>query len=123
MRPWDNYFWWVEFNLRGNKKMRLPEEPWTKSGLSDWIVEGSVPSPNTLRIRGVDNDATVWLLPEIINFNSNIVVDLANSKNDFKGGVQPSRRTLLEDVRTRGDRQHPYWAKVVRRNNRWAVEE
>ena len=26
--------------------------------------------------------------------------------------IQPSASTLLEDVRTRGDRQHPFWAKV-----------
>jgi len=26
--------------------------------------------------------------------------------------IQPSVPTLLEDVRTRGDRQHPFWAKV-----------
>jgi hypothetical protein len=26
--------------------------------------------------------------------------------------VVPNIETLLEDVRTRGDRQHPFWAKV-----------
>ncbi len=26
--------------------------------------------------------------------------------------IQPSASTLLEDVRTRGDRQHAFWAKV-----------
>ena len=26
--------------------------------------------------------------------------------------IQPSLDVILEDVRTRGDRQHPFWAKV-----------
>jgi hypothetical protein len=26
--------------------------------------------------------------------------------------VQPDLKVLLEDVRTRGDRLHPFWAKV-----------
>jgi hypothetical protein len=30
----------------------------------------------------------------------------------FKGRVVPDERVLLEDLRRRGDRQHPFWAVV-----------
>ena len=29
-----------------------------------------------------------------------------------QGPIRPDLATLLEDVRTRGDRQHPFWARV-----------
>ena len=28
--------------------------------------------------------------------------------------IKPSVETMLEDLRVRGDRQHPFWAKVER---------
>jgi hypothetical protein len=32
-----------------------------------------------------------------------------NAKDPF---ITPDLQTILEDVRTRGDRQHPFWAKL-----------
>jgi hypothetical protein len=52
---------------------------------------------------------TVWLSPELVTFNDTLRVTI-NNRRQTK--VQPSVQTLLEDVRTRGDRQHPFWAKV-----------
>lgn len=37
---------------------------------------------------------------------------LLNNRPLNKGGVRPDLKVLLEDVRTRGDRLHPFWAKV-----------
>jgi hypothetical protein len=52
---------------------------------------------------------TVWLSPDLVAFNNSLKVDI---NGDNKRKVQPQIETLLEDVRTRGDRQHPFWAKV-----------
>ncbi len=52
---------------------------------------------------------TVWLSPDIVTFNNTLKVAI-NGKP--QKNVQPKIETLLEDVRTRGDRQHPFWAKV-----------
>jgi len=49
----------------------------------------------------------VWLSPDTVVFNNTLKV-VINGEN--KRNVQPKIDTLLEDVRTRGDRQHPYWA-------------
>jgi hypothetical protein len=42
----------------------------------------------------------------MVDFNRRIQI---NGKGVM---VTPSLETMLEDVRTRGDRQHPFWAKV-----------
>ena len=56
---------------------------------------------------------TVWRSPQMLDFEqrANIVVNTqrVNARDRFPG---PELETLLEDVRTRGDRQHPFWAKI-----------
>jgi hypothetical protein len=49
---------------------------------------------------------TVWLAPEMVDFSRRVQL------NGKAVTVTPSLETMLEDVRTRGDRQHPFWAKV-----------
>ncbi len=123
MRPWDNYFWWFEMDLAGLPQMLLPEEDWRSADRRDREITGQVKDsrPNLFYLRGAAGDATLWLLPELVDFSRDVEIDGQSGK--FKGEVVPSRKTLLEDVRTRGDRQHPYWAKIVRSNKRWNVEE
>ena len=41
----------------------------------------------------------------------NIVVN-GRRMNGRDPAIRPSLDTILEDVRTRGDRQHPFWAKI-----------
>jgi tetratricopeptide (TPR) repeat protein len=124
LRPWDNYFWWLEVDLSNNPKMILPEQDWNKvRNRSNWDITGEVKDlrPNYFYIRGARENATLWLSPGLVDFSRDVEID--GQSGEFRGGVQPSRQTLLEDVRTRADRQHPYWARVVRRNNIWEVEE
>ena len=48
-----------------------------------------------------------------VDFSRRINVSVnARRLTSRAGSVQPDPRVLLEDVRTRGDRQHPFWAKV-----------
>ena len=54
----------------------------------------------------------VWLWPEIVVFKNTLKV-VINKETYTSRNIQPKVETLLEDVRTRGDRQHPFWAKVV----------
>jgi hypothetical protein len=39
-------------------------------------------------------------------------IEVTVNRRREKITVQPSIATMLEDVRTRGDRQHPFWAKA-----------
>ena len=55
--------------------------------------------------------ARIFLSPDVVDFDQRIEVSLNGKKLTPTGGmVLPSLRLLLEDVRTRADRQHPFWA-------------
>ncbi len=125
LRPWDNRFWWLEVDLTNNNKMILPEYDWNSfKNRSRWDIEGEIKEirPNYYYIRGARDNATIWLSPGIVDFSKNVQIGGENA-GKFNDGVRPSRKTLLEDVRTRADRQHPYWAKIVRSRKVWSVEE
>jgi hypothetical protein len=53
----------------------------------------------------------VWLSPELVDFERPITVTLDGRKLT-REGVDPDIDVLLEDLRLRGDRQHPFWAVV-----------
>ena len=42
----------------------------------------------------------------MVNFDDPLIIN-GRTRTDIK----PSASVLLEDVRTRADRQHPFWAK------------
>ena len=52
----------------------------------------------------------VWLSPETVDFSKKLTLRIKDKVK--KIDAQPNLSVLLEDVRTRADRQHPYWAKV-----------
>jgi hypothetical protein len=62
-------------------------------------------------------DATLWLSPEFIDYDKE--VRIKGRGKDFKGFVQPSTEVLLEDVRRRADREHPFWTRIDCRDNVW----
>ncbi len=47
-----------------------------------------------------------------MSFDRPITIKLNESRLSAKQQPKPSLEVMLEDVRTRGDRQHPFWAKV-----------
>ena len=123
LRPWDNYFWFFELHQIPEDKVEWPEffgKPFPRAAVQMGARLGNNQfwlSPSNLA-----GGATIWLSPEFVDFKNKIKI----SGDDFKDFVQPSRRILLEDVRQRVDRKHPYWAKVEFRDRKWqvnAVEE
>jgi hypothetical protein len=111
MRPWDNFFWWLEAD-------GFPE----KTMVANWPPARGV-RPARLRARRLEANkvsvslqaerVAVWLAPELVDFNQPLVVEVNNraiTPRDRR--VQPDLNVLLEDARTRSDRQHPFWAKV-----------
>ena len=70
-------------------------------------IEGRILKNNGLtctKLKG--NPTVIWLSPDMVNFSQPITI------NGTRKTITPNLRTLLEDVRTRADRQHPFWAKV-----------
>lgn len=112
-RPWDNFFWSLEMYGLLEKAMVAP---------SAWPPPGSSrPMPISVAIREKRNvtisaraaELHVWLSPEDVDFDTDVNVTVNGRK--IARQVQPSTEVLLEDARTRGDRQRPFWAKVSTR--------
>jgi hypothetical protein len=99
-RPWDNYFWWVEIE-------NLPLQKGQTRALQ---IKGSVTASNTVSVTA-PGSVTVWLSPEMVDFAQRVDVQV-NGRALSRKPIQPDLRVLLEDVRTRGVRLHPFWAKV-----------
>jgi len=115
LRPWDNFFWWVETGDAKEVNMILPAE-WGENPIPAKKPQPAKIKANPIAPNGVNVNAgssygkiTLWLSPDLVTFNNTLKV-VINGKN--QRNVQPKIETLLEDVRTRGDRQHPFWAKV-----------
>jgi pimeloyl-ACP methyl ester carboxylesterase len=119
LRPWDNYHYWYE-GADFDSKFMINPDAWTlvdSSNRSDREIDGSVNvAENSYKITRLGNRGTVWLSPEITDFDRPIKF---SSNKDATFEVRPSRQIILEDVRRRADRQHPFWAKVERIQARW----
>ena len=111
MRPWDRFFWWLEFAEAPPKTVTLPVNWPPAKGAGPLEIEGQVTPGNTMTARCGGRGVRLWLGPEIVDMTRPVTVTLAGTRL-FKGPVVPDERVLLEDLRRRGDRQHPFWAVV-----------
>jgi hypothetical protein len=113
MRPWDNFFWWIEMEDMPQKSMIDPGSWPPPSGTQAVKVDCQITASNTLLITTGAAQVTVWLSPKMIDFKQRVNIQVngrrLNAKEAF---VTPDLQTILEDVRTRGDRQNPFWAKM-----------
>ena len=77
------------------------------------LVRGNVPTNNTIVLTAGNTRATLWLSPEMVNFKARVNISVGGHRpNGVPAIIKPSVETMLEDLRLRGDRQHPFWAKV-----------
>ena len=108
MRPWDNFFWWAEMDEFPESTMVLPLEWPTKS--AEALTTGKIQEGNSIYLSPGGRKAKVWLSPEMVDFDERIRITTRGSRSRATQ-IVPSAKVLLDDVRTRGDRQHPFWAK------------
>lgn len=115
MRPTDNFFWWVEVEDLPPATLVDPLNWPPPRNFQPAGIEARRLANNGLIVSGpASSTVTVWLTPELIDFTRRGTVTINRRK--FTGDeLQPKIETLLEDVRSRGDRQHPFWARVPER--------
>jgi hypothetical protein len=111
MRPWDNYFWWVECDDFPPKTMVDPDDWPPPRNTRPAETKASLNAGNGINVTSGASKVTLWLSPEIINFNAKMSISV-NRRAAPVAGVEPSLTVLLEDARARADRQHVFWAKV-----------
>ena len=111
MRPWDRFFWWVELEGLPPKTIVVPEQWPPAAGVRPFQIEAKAGATNTLSVRCGADRVKVWLAPELIDFTRPATVTV-DGQRLLKGQPVPDARVMLEDLRLRGDRQHPFWAVV-----------
>lgn len=122
MRPNDNRFFWVKAHTLPNaspatsrtSKTRLTPVPVAvQSEPNQFIVKvaDGAKDHNSITVPPFKTTYTLWLHPEIVSFDKRLRVFQGTTPkyNDF---VEPQIETMLEDLRTRGDRQRVFQAKI-----------
>ena len=119
IRPADNYFWFLEIHGFPQRNIKWPELFRERRDISALEIDGKIRSgkPNAFVVGKAGTGATLWLRPDYFDFNREIEINGRGRR--FTGSVTASREVLLEDARTRADRQRPYWAKLDYVNGTW----
>ncbi|MEN6365875.1 MAG: PHB depolymerase family esterase [Thermoguttaceae bacterium] len=113
MRPWDNYFWWLEVSHLPPRATVDPADWPPPRGTQPTQVKGTITKNNGINVQTGAGHVVVWLSPKMVDFSQKVAVSVnARRVNGPEMTVRPDPYVMLEDVRTRGDRQHPFWARV-----------
>jgi predicted esterase len=117
LRPWDRFFWWVEYDGPPERTVVLPAMWPPVKGTTAFEVEAKTLTAkpgNIVSVQCGAQSVRIWLSPELIDFSLPTTVKLAGTKL-FSGQVIPDLRVMLEDLRLRADRQHPFWTVVEKK--------
>jgi hypothetical protein len=64
---------------------------------------------------------SIYLSPDMVNFNQPVRLTVNTGRVAGEPFIRPDLEVMLEDVRTRGDRQHPFWARIDAGGGRMAA--
>jgi predicted esterase len=109
-RAGDRFFWWFETENLFTEKLVNPlfePEKW-----DEYEIDGSInKESNAVRLNKVAAKAfTIWLNPDMVDFTKRVSIETKGTTKKIE--VAGSTGVILEDVRLRGDRQHPFWYRV-----------
>ncbi|MCH8829008.1 MAG: hypothetical protein IID45_05465 [Planctomycetes bacterium] len=114
LRPSDDHFYWVTAsgfspNVTGNTVLvqggrRRPNTPMS-------MLVRVTPKNNKIQIKSAARHHTLWLSPQIVDFDERVEVSF-NGRKRFSGFLKRDVETLLEVFRVRGDREKPVWARL-----------
>lgn len=112
LRLWDGSFWWVETHDPPERALVDPDT-WPHKVSGAIHTTAKVNFVNGIDVVTAAASATVWLTPELIDFKRPCEVTIKNKRIKKPSAyIEPDSAVMLEDARTRSDRQHPFWAKV-----------
>ncbi|NDC64651.1 MAG: hypothetical protein EBZ59_11850 [Planctomycetia bacterium] len=111
MRPWDRFFWWLEMEAAPPRTVVLPTDWPPPPNTRPCAVEGKTTAANGISAHCGADRVRVWLSPEFVDFTRPVTVTL-DGRSLHKGPLAADLEVLLEDLRLRCDRQHPFHAVV-----------
>lgn len=113
MRSWDNFFWWVEVQGLPPRSEVNPANWPPLKGTQPVQIKAKINQTNGINVRAGASQVTVWLSPRMLNFDRRSIITVNGRRfNRNDQIIRPDLHVILEDARTRGDRQHPFWAKL-----------
>jgi pimeloyl-ACP methyl ester carboxylesterase len=111
MRSWDNFFWWVEIKGLPPRSQVEPADWPPPAGTQPVQIKADKTDKNGLTVHTGTSQVTVWLSPRMLNFDERATITV-NGRRLGGPMIRPDLGTMLEAVRLRGDRQHPFWARL-----------
>ncbi len=116
IRSFDNYFWWIEIDELPKTVVADPDQ-WPPRRIRTMVVKGTITESEAddtifVNVASGKSPTTVWLSPELVDFDKRIDVDVSGFRYRRSDQPKPDIAVMLEDARTRGDRMHPFWARV-----------
>ena len=121
LRPWDSFFWWVEMSpnlLADQRGLMIDPIDYPARGTPRAVTVESELYRATNRMSvttrpGNIANIQVFLTPEMIDFNARTTIRVNDKPyHPPRGIIEPDIEVMLEDTRTRGDRLHPFWARL-----------
>jgi len=117
LRPWDRFFWWLELESAPPQTVVLPTDWPPPPGVRPLSIGAKLGATNSIAVQCGAERVRVWLAPDLVDFTRPLVVTLGG-RHLHKGPITPDLEVLLEDLRLRADRQHPFWAVLESRRGR-----
>jgi pimeloyl-ACP methyl ester carboxylesterase len=124
MRSWDSFFWWVEMpGLAADRPENMFDPvdfPAEKDAVRKLVTLKSNLYKATNRI-SVDikpkvNNVQIFLMPDMIDMKAKCQVRVNDKQYaPANGMIEPDIEVMLEDVRTRCDRLHPFWVMLTKK--------
>ena len=130
MRPRDNFFWWIELRGLPARSMVDPLD-WPGRSPRPAITDAKITAANGIYVKAPAEKVIVWITPDMLDFDKPATITVNGRRLSFPSPAdaekspsarrpsaarsrfaEPDLETLIEDVRTRADRQHPFWVKV-----------
>ena len=111
LRAGDRFFWWFETKELFKAKLVHPLLYSNKPGPGYLISSTINKQTNTVSMEAVPaNTFSIWLSPEMVDFEKQITLLIKGNRE--RREPKPETRVILEDVRGRADRKHPFWMRV-----------
>ena len=72
-------------------------------------IEASIGPNNRIRVKSAAANISIFLTPDLVDFEKNVSLTVIGRERVVP--IEPSVEVMLEDVRSRGDRQRPFWVR------------
>ena len=111
LRPGDASVHWLQAD--GFEEQALQPVNWDNGRPKSRpeVVDGKIKPSGAIYVTTTAGRVTIKLSPSLIDFEQRIETRVSR-KRPFRDFVKPEMKTLLDDLRERGDRQRLYWAKI-----------